>query len=210
MGEANANKVQSGYKKEKFNASRNKAKDNDSQKNNPPSSSERCKSCGGTPCIFVHPKSPHRKPEKYCLAKDKTCPICKKKGHNKGGCTEKTKSDAKSVKVRLVNVDKDDCEPTPTCNMEFKTEKGRTFSKEVLPDTGCSQTIVSENLTKTHRMLVNPKKKKQIWNASNERMLCRGTTTFEASCGDQTTEVLVLVSPDLNDDAVQALAVKIE
>merc|ERR1712001_569026 len=37
--EVNANKVQSGYKKEKFNASRNKAKDNNSQKNNPPSSS---------------------------------------------------------------------------------------------------------------------------------------------------------------------------
>ena len=47
-----------------------------------------------------------------------------------------------------------------------------------------------------------PREKKQIWNASNERMLCRGTTTFEASYGDQTTEVLVLVSPDLNDDAV--------
>merc|ERR1712001_388368 len=64
--EANANKVQSGYKQEKFNASRNRAKDNKSQQNNPPSSSERCKSCGGTPCVFVHPKSPNRKPQKYC------------------------------------------------------------------------------------------------------------------------------------------------
>merc|ERR1712045_471398 len=56
--EANANKVQSGYKKEKSNASRNKARGNSSQQNNPPKSSEKCKSCGDTPCYYVHPKSP--------------------------------------------------------------------------------------------------------------------------------------------------------
>ena len=145
---------------------------------------------------------PNKKPAKYCLAKDKTCPICKKKGHTGTGCPDNPKTDAKSVKVRLVNVDKDDSEPTPTCNMEFKTEEGRKFSKEVLPDTGCSQTIVSEKLTRTNRMSVNPRKKKQIWNASNERMVCRGTTTFEVSYYGQSTRVSALVSPDLNDDDV--------
>merc|ERR1711997_1202990 len=84
--------------------------------------------------------------------------------------------------------------------MEFKTEKGWKFSKEVLPDTGCSQTIVSEKLTKKNWMSVNPWKKKQIWNASNERMICRGTTTFEVSYHGQTAKVSALVSPDLNDD----------
>ena len=83
----------------------------------------------------------------------------------------KTKKPVKSVKVRLVNVKKDDCEPTPTCNMEFKTDKGHVFSKEVLPDTGCSQTIISESLAKTNKMFVDLKKTKQIWNASNEQ--CR-------------------------------------
>ena len=131
-----------------------------------------------------------------------TCPICKKKGHSKFGCHEKPKTDAKSVKVRLVNVDKDDCEPTPMCTMEFKTDKGRVFSKEVLPVMGCSQTIITENLAKTNRMFVDRKKKKQIWNASNEHMLCRGTATFEVSYGSQTTKVSALVSPDLEDDVL--------
>merc|ERR1712223_381956 len=84
--EANANKVQSGYKREKVNANRNRAKDNSSQQNNPPSSSERCKTCGGTPCFYIHPDTkryPNRKPAKYCLAKDKTCLICKKKRPHK-------------------------------------------------------------------------------------------------------------------------------
>ena len=67
---------------------------------------------------------------------------------------------------------------------------------------GSSQTIISENLAKTNRMFVNPRKKKQIWNASNERMLCRGTATFEVSYGGQTTDISALVSPDLDDDVL--------
>ena len=51
-------------------------------------------------------------------------------------------------------------------------------------------------------MSVNPRKKKQIWNASNERMVCRGTTTFEVSYHGQSTRVSALVSPDLNNDDV--------
>ena len=67
--EANANKVQSGYKQEKFNANRNKAKENTPQRNNPPSSSERCKSCGGTPCVFIHPRNP---PEDQIISEAET------------------------------------------------------------------------------------------------------------------------------------------
>ena len=68
------------------------------------------------------------------------CPYCKQKDHNKFCCSEKTnpnKSSAKSVRVRHIIVNKkivrDDCKPTPTCNMNFKTNKGQEFSKEVLP-----------------------------------------------------------------------------
>ena len=117
-------------------------------------------------------------------------------------CSENTrqnKTDVKSVKVRLVNIDKDDCKPTPTCKMELEMDKGRVFLKEVLPDTGCSQTIISKSLAKTNEMFMDPKKTKQIWNASNELMLCKGTATFEVAFGGQNTEVMALMSPDLED-----------
>merc|ERR1711963_1106846 len=168
--EAIAAKVQSEYRRKKSTENNNKARNNPSN-----SSSEKCKTCGGSPCWYTR-STRKPKPEKYCLAKDMTCRNCDKHGHSKGGCTEKTdqnKSAAKSVKVRRIIVNKkivkDDCEPTPTCSMTFKGQ-GQEFSKEVLPDTGCSQTIISEDLAKSNKLFVNRKKKKQIWNASNERM----------------------------------------
>ena len=53
--EASANRVQSKYKKTKFNGNRNKARDNNYHRNNPSnSSSEKCKTCRGSPCGKGH------------------------------------------------------------------------------------------------------------------------------------------------------------
>ena len=207
--EANVNKV-SEHRKNK-NEKNDQIRNNNFQRNsNASSTNSKCKTCGGSPCWYTT-KTPRRpKPEKYCLAKDMICHICNKKGHNKGGCPENInknkKSTAKSntVKVNRIVVNKkvvrDDNEPTPTCNMTFKAEEGLKFSKEVLPDTGCSQTIISEDLAKSNKMAVDKKKKKEILNASNERMSCEGTVSFEVKYEGQKTEVLALVSSDLADE----------
>ena len=51
-------------------------------------------------------------------------------------------------------------------------------------------------------MFVNWRKKKQIWNASNELMSCEGTTTFQVNYEGQKTEVVALVSSDLDDEVL--------
>merc|ERR1712020_261236 len=33
---------------------------------------ERCKSCGGTPCVFTHPKNRHRKPTDHSILRRRT------------------------------------------------------------------------------------------------------------------------------------------
>merc|ERR1711963_440530 len=99
--EAIAAKVQSEYRRKKSTENNNKARNNPSN-----SSSEKCKTCGGSPCWYTR-STRKPKPEKYCLAKDMTRRNCNKHGHNRGGCAEKVdqnKSAAKSVKVRRVIV----------------------------------------------------------------------------------------------------------
>ena len=159
------------------------------------SSKVKCKHCGGTPCW-------KQGPDKVCKAKGMECFSCGKKGHLKPACTEKSKRAVVSKTVRINHVVakkivEDDCEATPTCRMAFKTNEGRKFFKEVLPDTGCSQTIIAKDLVCTNNMAIDRSKKKNIKNASDERMACEGTVTFEVEFEGQKTDVVALVSSDL-------------
>ena len=193
--EASMNKV-SDYKKAR-NDKMDKARD---------SRSNKCHSCGKTPC-----KSGPGKP---CWAKEKSCNNCGKKGHIKPACfskgdetlkrsLSKTVAESKTVKIKRVIVKKvieDDCEPTPTCKMDFETEKGHKFSKEVLPDTGCAQTIIAKDLVDSKCMEVDQNLKKKIVNASDEQMACEGTVSFGVKFEGVETDVAALVSSDLQDE----------
>ena len=126
-----------------------------------------------------------------CPATDRECKSCGNKGHYKSVCKKRsptpgpnqnTKADSKNVKcstarcgrVKIIEAE-DDNEPTPLCQMTFETEKGRKFSSEVLPDTGCSQSIIARDMANENGMIINKSEKKTIRNASNEKMNCEGT-----------------------------------
>ena len=162
-----------------------------------------CKICGRDPCR----KDP-------CPGLKWNCSNCGKKGHGYKVCKQPrsersantTKSDekatTKTVKVKVVTSKKDDCEPTPTCMMDFVTESGRKFSNQVLPDTGCSQSIVALDLVEANNMEIDKKAKKRIRNASDEPMACHGSVVFEVGWQGRRTEVVALVSSDLTQEVL--------
>ena len=114
------------------------------------------------------------------------------------------KVDAKAAKVVCSRVKaikaEDDCEATPICRMAFRINKGRKFEFDVVPDTGCSQTIVGKEMADNNCMVIDTSKKKGIRNASNGPMKCEGTTTFEVQYEGKTTTVEALVSSDMDDE----------
>ena len=173
-----------------------------------------CKSCGGS-----NPKC-----ASGCVNKEVQCHACGRKGHLKWATfcpkfkeTQKAKKAAtedsatmKSIRmtVRAVSINKaelldlDDCAPTPICDMQFETENGNIFKHDVLPDTGCSQSLVSLNIAKANGMSINKNKKKNIRNASDEKMICNGTVVFKLDFQGVSTKVEALVSQDLKDEVL--------
>ena len=184
-------------KNEKFTYKKDADKSGDSKSGD---SKIKCKHCGGTPCFKLGKNN-------VCKAKDMECFFCGNKGHIKPACqkrAEKTVVSSKAVHVKRVVAKwvEDDCEATPTCKMAFRTNKGREFFKEVLPDTGSSQTIIAMNLVNANDMPVDKKKKRKIFNASDEPMACEGTVTFEVEYEGQKTNVAALVSSDLTNEVL--------
>ena len=179
----------------------NRQNDQKSKVDNP------CKSCGGKWC-GGNP----------CKNKDSFCQSCGKKGHTKfatfcptnvkakkaAQADKDSKPTSKAVRVTVrkavaskIKEDLDDCAPTPICNMRFKTGNGKTFNHDVLPDTGCSQSLVSYDIVLANDMKVDEKKKKNIRNASDEPMFCHGSVIFGLEHQGISTQVEALVSSDL-------------
>ena len=179
----------------------NRQNDQKSKVDNP------CKSCGGKWC-GGNP----------CKNKDSFCQSCGKKGHTKfatfcptnvkakkaAQADKDSKPTSKAVRVTVrkavaskIKEDLDDCAPTPICNMRFKTGNGKTFNHDVLPDTGCSQSLVSYDIVLANDMKVDEKKKKNIRNASDEPIFCHGSVIFGLEHQGISTQVEALVSSDL-------------
>ena len=168
-----------------------------------------CKSCGSNYCGG----SP-------CMYKDSFCPACGKKGHTKFAtfcpsyikakkAATDSKSTSKAVRVTVrkavafkVKENLDDCAPTPICNMQFKIGNGKSFNHDVLPDTGCSQSLISLDIAEANGIQIDWKKKKNIRNASDEPMVCDGTVVFGLEHQGISTKVEALVTSDLTNEVL--------
>ena len=174
-----------------------------------------CKSCGSWKCGG----SP-------CRLKDHNCHSCGRKGHTKWWpqcpkfkaspkakkATEtaevsKSSPNMKTVRVTVRNVTVsedlalDDCAPTPIARMEF-SGNGKKFSHDILPDTGCSQSLISLDVAEANKMRINPNKKKNIRNASDKPMVCNGSVQFRLTYFGISTMVEALVSSDLVNEVL--------
>ena len=86
----------------------------------------------------------------------------------------------------------------------FKTNQGlgKTTTLDVFPDTGCQQTLVAEDLVIACGLMLDQTKKKKIKSVDGNRVPCSGSTSFQATYGGETTNVLALVTPALNKEVI--------
>ena len=95
----------------------------------------------------------------------------------------------------------DDSAPTPLMeNVEVKPIDGkdRPSIMDVFPDTGCQQSIVSEDLIDACGLILDRSKRKKITAVDGGGVPCTGSTTFQVTYHDRTSNVLALVTPALS------------
>ena len=79
---------------------------------------------------------------------------------------------------------------------------GKTTKLDVFPDTGCQQTLVAEDLVSACGLVLDQTKKKKVKSVDGNRVPCSGSTSFQATYGGETTNVLALVTPALNKEVI--------
>ena len=218
--EVSFNKVQSDYKKsQKKDWSENRGQSQRLGK------FDRCKLCGSNRsckngvCMNKNHecsacgKKGHLRFAEFCPKKDPKA----KKATEAASSSEDEEEDhvrTNTVKAMTIkskktqsSVDHDDCRQTPVCSMTIQTRassrgRGHQFNHMVLPDTGCSQSIVAFDVAKENGMEINKSKRKRILNASDEIMHCNGSVTFNVKYCGLSTMVEALVSSDLENEVL--------
>ena len=89
-------------------------------------------------------------------------------------------------------------------NVEVKPINGKNKPSiiEVFPDTGCQQSIVSEDLIDACGLILDRSKRKKITAVDGGEVPCTGSTTFQATYHERTTNVLALVTPALSGEVI--------
>ena len=73
---------------------------------------------------------------------------------------------------------------------------------EVFPDTGCQQSIISQDLIKACGLKLDRSRRKRILVVDGTRVPCNGSTTFQVTYGKCMTNILALVTPALNSEII--------
>ena len=175
----------------------------------------------GDACQFCGKKPKHDRPK--CPAKDSECRKCKKRGHwgnvckgggrgrsqSKGRGSGKSQSQAtegtttKTVRVsRVCSGAIDDAAPTPLMNVIATPQVGTPFRFNVLPDTGCEQTVISQDLVTANGMEVDTNLKKRLKAANGAPMKCSGSVVLRVAFQGAETDVLALATPSLREEVL--------
>ena len=125
-----------------------------------------------------------------CKAKGQKCTQCGMIGHLGVVCERKPGNPQAGSRINRVKVVQckrtstkviDDSEPTPLMeNVEVKPIDGKDKPSiiEVFPDTGCQQSIVSEDLIDACGLVLDRSKRKKITAVDGGGVPCAGSTTF--------------------------------
>ena len=102
------------------------------------------------------------------------------------------------VAVRRV---RDDAAPMPLMEgVSIKPVAGTPFLFDVFPDTGCYQSLMLLDLVSAYGMYLDQGRIKKIKAVDGGQIECCGSASFQASYEGRTTDVLVLVTPALQDE----------
>ena len=96
---------------------------------------------------------------------------------------------------------KDDSEPTPLMSrVSIIPHKGTPFKFNVLPDTGCYQSLILMDLESANGMVVNMHNKKTLKTVNSQRMNCSGSVTFKDEYEGRKTDFFALVSSLIHEE----------
>ena len=96
---------------------------------------------------------------------------------------------------------RDDTAPTPLMEgVSIKPVAGTPFLFDVFPDTGFYQSLMSLDLVFAYGMYLDQGRIKKIKAVDGCQMKCCGSVSFQALYEGQTTDVLALVTPALQDE----------
>ena len=79
---------------------------------------------------------------------------------------------------------------------------GTPFQFNVFPDSGCYQSLISEDLVGMYGMGLARTQRKQIRAVDGNLMKCSGSVSFEATYGTRTTHILALVTRTLQKEVL--------
>ena len=79
---------------------------------------------------------------------------------------------------------------------------GTPFRFDVFPDTGCYQSLISEDLVRMYGMGLDRTRTKRIRAVDGNCMKCSGSVSFEATYGTRTTHILALVTRTLQKEVL--------
>lgn len=81
---------------------------------------------------------------------------------------------------------------------------GTPFRFNVFPDSGCYQSLISEDLVGMYGMGLDRTQTKRIRGADGNLKKCSGSVSFEATYETCTTHILALVTPTLQNEVLRA------
>ena len=94
----------------------------------------------------------------------------------------------------------DDAAPTPLMHVMATPQVGNPFRFDVLPDTGCEQTMISLDLVTANGMVVDTNLKKRLRAANGAPMKCSGSVVLRVAFQGAEIDVLALVTPSLRKE----------
>ena len=95
-------------------------------------------------------------------------------------------------------------DPTPMMKdvRVFPRGGGKQLIFKMCPDTGCTMTLIAENVVTRQGMTVNTRSKKRVRAVNGQRLNNSGMVTFGIEYQGQTTEVEALVSSSIEDEVL--------
>jgi hypothetical protein len=142
-----------------------------------------------------------------CPAVDRDCFRCGTIGHYGRVCKNpKPQSQSRYVQkmVRAAETHGGGADPTPMMrNIKvFPRDGGKQFTFEMCPDTGCTMTLISEDVAARQGLTMDTRSRKRVRAVNGQRLNNSGTVTFGIEYQGRTTEVEALVSSSIKGEVL--------